>query len=95
MKVVTINVPVKYLQYIEMLTTGPGAIYPSRSECIRVAIEEFLERKTRFQNIISEELNEFNGNHTDRVRVPKPESEYKEYKIIRKMDNYQNIEVEF
>jgi Arc/MetJ-type ribon-helix-helix transcriptional regulator len=49
MKIITINLPEKYLEAIQ--TLNDLGIYPSRSEAIRTALSEFLE----------EELNMFNN----------------------------------
>jgi len=44
MKIVTVNLPVAYLNAIESLT-GDDGLYPSRSELIRVAMKDFLMRE--------------------------------------------------
>ncbi len=44
MKIVTVNLPVSYLNAIETLTGNKG-LYPSRSELIRVAVRDFLIRE--------------------------------------------------
>ena len=41
MRVLTVNLPISYLNAIAKLT-GEDGIYPSRSELIRVAVREFL-----------------------------------------------------
>lgn len=41
MRVITVNIPVPYLKTIDGLV-GEKALYPSRSEIIRVAVREFL-----------------------------------------------------
>lgn len=41
-RIITINIPESYIRAIKVLTTGPDALYPSRSELIRVAVREFL-----------------------------------------------------
>ncbi len=41
MRIITVNLPESYLKAIDHLT-GENAIYPSRSELIRVAVREFL-----------------------------------------------------
>jgi hypothetical protein len=44
MKIITVNLPVGYLKVIDGLT-GEKALYPSRSELIRVAVRDFLIRE--------------------------------------------------
>jgi len=39
-----VNVPESYLKAIKKLT-GEGALYPSRSELVRMAVREFLIRE--------------------------------------------------
>lgn len=41
MKILTVNLPVTYLKMIDGLV-GENALYPSRSELIRVALRDFL-----------------------------------------------------
>jgi hypothetical protein len=41
MRIITVNLPVSYLKMIDGLV-GENALYPSRSELIRVAVKEFL-----------------------------------------------------
>lgn len=41
MKIITVNLPESYLKAIDSLT-GDNALYPSRSELVRVAVREFL-----------------------------------------------------
>jgi len=44
LRIVTVNLPVSYLNAIETLTGNDG-LYPSRSELIRVAVRNFLIRE--------------------------------------------------
>lgn len=44
MKIITVNLPVSYLKMIDGLV-GDTALYPSRSELIRVAVRDFLVRE--------------------------------------------------
>ena len=41
MRIITVNLPESYLKTIDHLV-GENALYPSRSELIRVAVREFL-----------------------------------------------------
>jgi hypothetical protein len=41
MKIITVNLPESYLKAIDTLI-GDNALYPSRSELVRVAVREFL-----------------------------------------------------
>ena len=63
MKIITVNLPESYLKAMESLL-GDNALYPSRSELVRVAVREFLiselsaaQNFTQFQSQISR--NEF------------------------------------
>lgn len=42
MRILTVNLPISYLRAIKKLTEGEDALFPSRSELIRVATREFL-----------------------------------------------------
>lgn len=44
LKIITVNIPVTYLKAIDSLV-GDKALYPSRSELIRVAVRDFLIRE--------------------------------------------------
>ena len=53
MKIITINLPGKYLSAIQ--TLNDMGIYPSRSEAIRIALRDFLaEELTMFNNLEDE-----------------------------------------
>lgn len=53
MKIITINLPEKYLEAIQ--TLNDLGIYPSRSEAIRTALSEFLEEELKmFDNLEDE-----------------------------------------
>ena len=41
MRIITVNLPIPYLQAISKLV-GEKSLYPSRSELVRVAVREFL-----------------------------------------------------
>ncbi len=43
MKIITINLPEKYLQAIQILNDMD--VYPSRSEAIRIALHDFLTKE--------------------------------------------------
>ena len=45
MKIITINLPEKYLQAIQIL--NDMGVYPSRSEAIRIALNEFLAKELK------------------------------------------------
>ncbi len=50
MKIITINLPEKYLEAIQ--TLNDLGVYPSRSEAIRKALSEFLsDELNMFQNL--------------------------------------------
>ncbi len=53
MKIITINLPEKYLEAIQ--TLNDLGVYPSRSEAIRVALGDFLGDELKmFQNLEEE-----------------------------------------
>ena len=53
MKIITINLPEKYLQAIQILNDN-GA-YPSRSEAIRRALNDFLAKELKMYNDLDDE----------------------------------------
>ena len=46
LKIITINLPEKYLQAIQIL--NDMGVYPSRSEAIRIALHQFLANELKF-----------------------------------------------
>ena len=52
MKIITINLPEKYLEAIQ--TLNDLGIYSSRSEAIRTALSEFLEDELKMFNNLEE-----------------------------------------
>ena len=52
MKIITINLPEKYLEAIQ--TLNDLGIYPSRSEAIRTALSEFLDEELKMFNNLEE-----------------------------------------
>ena len=98
MRILTVNLPISYLNAIKKLT-GENGIYPSRSELIRVAIREFLlnelaaaksfaqfQNQTQFSAVYPPPVEKESKPET--VKIPWEENsqgeiiEYKEYKII-------------
>ncbi len=53
MKIITINLPEKYLQAIQIL--NDMGVYPSRSEAIRNALREFLTKELKMFKDLDEE----------------------------------------
>jgi len=53
MKIITINLPEKYLEAIQ--TLNDLGIYPSRSEAIRTALSEFLEEELKMFGNLEED----------------------------------------
>jgi len=45
LKIITINLPEKYLQAIQIL--NDMGVYPSRSEAIRIALHQFLAKELK------------------------------------------------
>ncbi|MBD3212170.1 MAG: ribbon-helix-helix protein, CopG family [Candidatus Lokiarchaeota archaeon] len=55
MRIITINLPEKYLDAIQIL--NDLEIYPSRSEAIRIALENFLKDELRmYEDLESEKF---------------------------------------
>ena len=53
MKIITINLPEKYLAAIKIL--NDLGIYPSRSEAIRIALKDFLTDELKMYEELDEE----------------------------------------
>jgi len=53
MKIITINLPEKYLSAIQ--TLNDLGIYPSRSEAIRIALREFLKDELKMFDDLDDE----------------------------------------
>lgn len=53
MKIITINLPEKYLNAIQIL--NELGIYPSRSEAIRTALREFLKDELKMYEDLDDE----------------------------------------
>ncbi|MFX0082114.1 MAG: ribbon-helix-helix domain-containing protein [Candidatus Hodarchaeota archaeon] len=53
MKIITINLPEKYLQAIQIL--NDMGIYPSRSEAIRIALHDFLSKELKMFEDLEDE----------------------------------------
>ncbi len=67
MKIITINLPEKYLQAIQIL--NDMGVYPSRSEAIRIALQNFLTKELKmfkaleddsFKMLIRSKLHKYN-----------------------------------
>jgi len=53
MKIITINLPEKYLAAIQVL--NDLGIYPNRSEAIRSALRQFLKEELQFSQTLDDE----------------------------------------
>ena len=53
MKIITINLPGKYLSAIQAL--NDIGVYPSRSEAIRIALRDFLDKELTMFNDLEDE----------------------------------------
>ena len=53
MKIITINLPERYLQAIQVL--NDLGIYPSRSEAIRIALRDFLSNELKMYQDLDED----------------------------------------
>jgi len=52
-KIITINLPGKYLSAIQAL--NDMGVYPSRSEAIRIALRDFLDKELTMFNDLEDE----------------------------------------
>jgi antitoxin ParD1/3/4 len=95
-KIITVNLPESYLKTIAEMV-GETGLYPSRSELIRVALKEFLQREIeaaqQFTQLAEEQSSCKNEPAIDQslfVRVPVAHTEniedmeYKTYRIVKK-----------
>ena len=98
MKIVTVNVQESILEAIKKLI-GPGGLYPSRSELVRVATREFLLKELKLANSMAkynkpdpEPEEEFDAENFVRVPIEslneksEPIREFKTYKILKQLD---------
>jgi len=53
MKIITINLPERYLAAIQIL--NDMNMYPSRSEAIRIALSDFLAKELKMYNDLEDE----------------------------------------
>jgi antitoxin ParD1/3/4 len=53
LKIITINLPERYLSAIQ--TLNDLGIYPSRSEAIRIALKDFLKEELKMYDDLNEE----------------------------------------
>ncbi|MFW9970025.1 MAG: ribbon-helix-helix domain-containing protein [Candidatus Odinarchaeota archaeon] len=53
LKIITINLPEKYLQAIQIL--NDMGVYPSRSEAIRIALHDFLKNELKMFKDLDDE----------------------------------------
>ena len=53
LKIITINLPEKYLQAIQIL--NDMGVYPSRSEAIRIALHQFLADELKMFNELEDD----------------------------------------
>jgi Arc/MetJ-type ribon-helix-helix transcriptional regulator len=53
LKIITINLPERYLSAIQ--TLNDLGIYPSRSEAIRIALKDFLNEELKMYDDLGEE----------------------------------------
>jgi len=76
MRIITVNLPVSYINAIKTLT-GENGLYPSRSELIRVAVREFIIKELEDAKSFAE-FNEKMFRHPFKSEYPDPiEEEFK------------------
>ena len=66
MRIITINLPEKYLSAIKVL--NDLGVYPSRSEAIRVALRDFLPDELKMYEELDEESFSFLLKHSSTKR---------------------------
>jgi len=68
MKIITINLPEKYLAAIQ--TLNDLGIYPSRSEAIRIALRDFLNEELKMdQDLEQETFRELTSRNSNRTNI--------------------------
>ncbi len=68
MKIITINLPEKYLAAIQ--TLNDLGIYPSRSEAIRIALRDFLNEELKMdQDLEQEAFRELISRNPNRMNI--------------------------
>ena len=72
MKVITINVPTKYIRVIQKLLDA--GLYPSRSEAVRVAIRDFISKDKELYLKYTEPIIETDDINV--IRVPNGDGTY-------------------
>lgn len=98
MRIITVNLPESYIKAIDTLI-GEDAVYPSRSELVRVAVREFLIKEleavksfTQLQNQITKQQPTTDKSEMF-IQIPISNEEiapdtsdrlYKTYRIIKK-----------
>jgi antitoxin ParD1/3/4 len=98
MRIITVNLPESYLKAMDKMI-GEKAIYPSRSELIRVAVREFLIKEleavksfSQFQNKIAKKTEVEESSEafiqvpidSDEITNEVPEKTFRTYRIIKK-----------
>jgi len=91
MRIITVNLPISYIKAIATLT-GTDALYPSRSELIRVAVRDFLlselEAAKQFQALQARKTHILpTPQERGTVRVPLGDGEYKTYTLVKNNPN--------
>jgi len=93
MKIVTVNIPIVYLEAIERLV-GDDKLYPSRSELVRVVVHEFLLKELKLAKntgkIETVDVNDFDDENFVRIPVAnktkeEPQRDFKTYKILKRL----------
>lgn len=66
MKIATINIPDEYLNCIEILVNL--GYYPSRSECVREALKQFLGKEAQLnENLSAEKFEQLKANQMNKM----------------------------
>ena len=97
MKIVTVNIPLKDIFRIEELVReGNNALYPSRSEFVRIAVKEQIKKKIeelelKYKRKRIGSITEINSTKTIKIPVDQldkkePIRDFKTYKIIKKLE---------
>ncbi len=107
MKIITVNLPIQYINTIKTLV-GDSGLYPSRSELIRVAVRDFLIKELKTAKNFPKS-NIFTPHHSEDMMLSKEDEnsfvnvptdvkvgntvvrDFKRYRIIDRSEKMGNI----
>ena len=87
MCIITLNVPENYVDIIDKyLCSFNYGFYTSRSEFIRTAINNQLEKDLGIMDYIANKVEKYENQDTQTIRIPYENGESKLYKIVRRLE---------